>query len=98
MHAVLSSLRLRLYRISARCGEDGNLLLLWVLSMGGSQLLLCPPCRLHYTVRAARLGSSVAQLLVVPVRWTHSQEVSYLDTHTAPGYLQKAVGLHAPAR
>lgn len=36
-----------------------------------------------------RLGSSVAQLSVVPVRWTHSQEVSHLDTHTAPGVIQK---------
>lgn len=36
-----------------------------------------------------RLGSSVAQLSVVPVRWTHPQEVSHLDTHTAPGYIQK---------
>lgn len=37
----------------------------------------------------ARLGSSVAQLPLVPVGWAHSQEVSHLDTHTAPGYLQK---------
>lgn len=35
-----------------------------------------------------RLGSSVAQLSVVPVRWMHPQEVSHLDTHTAPGYIQ----------
>lgn len=39
-----------------------------------------------------RLGSSVAQLSVVPVRWMHPQEVSHLDTHTAPGYIQ-TVGL-----
>ncbi len=36
-----------------------------------------------------RLGSSVAQLSVVPVGWTHPQEVSHLDTHTAPGFIQK---------
>lgn len=31
----------------------------------------------------------MAQLCVVPVRWTHPQEVSHLDTYTAPGYIQK---------
>lgn len=36
-----------------------------------------------------RLGSSVAQLSVVSVRWTHPQEVSHLDSHPAPGYFQK---------
>lgn len=33
-----------------------------------------------------RLGPPVAQLSVVPLRWTHPQEVSHLDTHTAPGH------------
>lgn len=41
-----------------------------------------------------RLGSSVAQLPVVPVRWTHPQEVSHLDTYTAPWYLQKVGHLY----
>lgn len=33
-----------------------------------------------------RLGPPVAQLSVVPLRRTHPQEVSHLDTHTAPGH------------
>lgn len=36
-----------------------------------------------------RLGSSVAQLPVVPVGWTHPQEVSHLDTRSASGHIQK---------
>lgn len=95
---MLPSLRLLLYRISPGCREDGADLLLCVLSVDRSQLLLWLSCRLHRTVPAARLGSSVAQLSVVPVRWTNTQEVSYLDTYTAPGSFQKAVGVHAFAR
>lgn len=37
----------------------------------------------------SRLGSSMAQLSVVPVRWTHPQAVPHLDSHSAPGYIQK---------
>lgn len=36
-----------------------------------------------------RLGSSVAQLSLVPVGWTHPQEVSHLDTRSASGHIQK---------
>lgn len=36
-----------------------------------------------------RMGSSMAKLSVVPVRWTHPQEVSNMDTHPAPGHFQK---------
>lgn len=36
-----------------------------------------------------RMGPPVAQLSVVPVRWTHPQEVPHLDSHSAPGYIQK---------
>lgn len=44
--------------------------------------ILFPPC----SPLLSRLGSSVAQLPVVLVRWTHPQEVPHLDSHTAPGY------------
>lgn len=36
-----------------------------------------------------RVGSSMAKLSVVPVRWTHLQEVSHMDTHPASGHFQK---------
>lgn len=95
---MLPSLRLLLYRISPGCREDGADLLLRVLSVDWSQLQLWVSCWLHCPVPAARLGSPVAELPVVPVRWTNSQEVPHLDTHTASGTFQKAVGVHAPAR
>lgn len=69
--------------------RDINLYLQQKRVVGEAQLQRRTDILFRFVSSSLRLGSSVAQLSVVPVRWRHTQEVTHLDTHTTPGDIQK---------